>query len=234
MQALVISLMAFAIFSLLLKMSFYRRRAVALCSLGVALCLGFSWPLAVTQSKTRIADWLSNPDLMADTAVLLCLEIALQLLFCLRQVSYRQEIGNPLRRWSFRLLRGFPGLLHLAVFFNVLVQLVFLLPGVSFPLIAWSFAAGLLLFLPTAVWGVRRLLPEEDVRIELLFLVNVLMAILGMVATVNGKTAVPGFSEVNGKALGLLCLLLLAGIFCGMGLRRLHWFWKERKQKNNV
>lgn len=231
MQALVISLMAFVILSLLLKMTFYRRMPVVIICCCIAIALAFSWPLAISQSKNQIADWLSNPAMMADTAVLLFLEIALQMTFCIQYLARKNESEKKLERWLYKLLYFFPGLLHLAVFFSLLVYLIFMLPGVSFPLIAWSLAAIILVFLLVSVWGIGKLLSENEARLEMLFLVNLIMAVLGVVATVNGRTAVAGFSEVNVKASLLVVLLLFAGGICGILLRRFHFNRIEKNKK---
>jgi hypothetical protein len=36
-------------------------------------------------------------------------------------------------------------------------------------------------------WGVRWLVPEKELRLEVFFLSNALIAILGIIATVNGR-----------------------------------------------
>ena len=129
----------------------------------------------------------------------------------------------------YRLLRCFPGMLHLLVFFSLLVFLIFHFPGVSFPLVAACLAAFAVLFVPLAAWGMRRLLPAEESRLEMLFLTNALLAALGVVATVNGRTAVAGVTEISVPALLLLLLLLVSGGLAGLLLRRLRFFLKEKK-----
>ena len=189
MHALVISLMALLLASLLLKLTFCSRRAVAAVIVCTALLTGFSWPLAVTQSRSQIEGWLSNPDLMADTAVLLFVEVALQIAFCLRQASPNLQDGSRISRWLHLGLKGFPGLLYLVVIFSLQVQLIFMLPGVSFPLVSWSLAAAVSVFIVVGIWALRRLIPEEELRLEMLFLANAVIAALGVIATVNGRTA---------------------------------------------
>ena len=53
-------------------------------------------------------------------------------------------------------------------------------------------------------------------RLELLFLSNALIAILGVIATVNGHTAVAGISDVDWKALGGVAVLLIFGLLIGI------------------
>lgn len=186
---MVICLMALLLASLLLKMTFFSSRAVAAVVVCTALVTGFSWPLAITRSRMQIADWLSNPDLMADTAVLLFVEVALQIAFCIRHAFPERQDGNRISRWLYLGLKSFPGLLYLVVFFSIQVQLIFMLPGVSFPLVSWSLAAAVSVFIVLGIWAMRRLVPEEELRLELLFLANAVIAALGVIATVNGRTA---------------------------------------------
>ena len=61
----------------------------------------------------------------------------------------------------------------------------------------------------------KRLLPEKEIRLELLFLSNALIAVLGVIATVNGRTAVAGISEVNWTALAGVVLFVVAGLIFG-------------------
>lgn len=43
-------------------------------------------PYAIQQSKTQIADWLADAQLMLDTSVVLTVEVALQMAFCMLAV----------------------------------------------------------------------------------------------------------------------------------------------------
>lgn len=204
-------------FNFLLKQTYHEWWSVAAIAVVSALFVGLMWRYAIEQSKTQIADWLANPALMLDTSVVLSVEVALQMAFCM--LAANMQTAGPISRrtlWVYRALRYFPGILIFPVLFCGLVALIFSFPGTSFSLIAWSMAAGVLVSIPLGTWFLRRLLPEKEVRLELLFLANALIAILGIVATVNGRTAVKGVSEVNWQALGRLAALVVAGTFSGM------------------
>lgn len=60
----------------------------------------------------------------------------------------------------------------------------------------------------------------EGVRLELFFLTNALVAILGIVATVNGRTSVAGVSEVNWGALAGVGGITIIGSAIGLVWRR--------------
>ena len=193
--------------------------AVVAAAFSVAM-----WPLAIEQSKTQIADWLSNTDLMLDTAVLLTVEVALQMAFCLLSVHVANFSPEKKRmRLAWKLLYWFPGILILAVLFFALTQLIFALPGIAFQQVAWGFGLGVLIFIPLGCWLIRFLLPEEEWRLELLFLTNALVAVLGIIATVNGRTAVEGVAEVKWDALIGCIGMFLGGAILGFCIRK----WKR-------
>ena len=98
---------------------------------------------------------------------------------------------------------------------------LFAFPGVSFALISWCMAAAVLVLLPLAVWGVRKLIPEKEIRLELLFLSNALTAALGIIATVNGTTASESVDSVDYLATAAVLALVLVGAALGFLLYRL-------------
>ncbi|MCM1313571.1 MAG: hypothetical protein NC206_09795 [Bacteroides sp.] len=212
METVVLVLMILVCFSFMLKQTYRKLWSVIATTVVCALFVGLTWQFAIEQSKTQIADWLANPALMLDTSVILSVEVILQIAFCM--LTAHVLTAGPLKKrtvWAYRALRWFPGILIFPVLFSGLVYLIFSFPGMSFSLIAWSMAAAVLCVIPLGTWLLRWLLPEKELRLELLFLVNALMAVLGIIATVNGRTAVAGTAEVDWGALGGLVVLLLVG-----------------------
>ena len=221
MQTVVIILMLLVCFNFMLKQTYSKRWAVAATTAACALFVGSVWPYAIEQSKTQIADWLANPVLMLDTSVILSIEVCIQMAFCLMAVHMMN--GGEAKKstlWTYRILRWFPGVLIFAVLFSLLVALIFTFPGKEFSTVAWMAAVGVAIVIPLGTIGLRWLLPEKELRLELLFITNAMTAILGIVATVNGRTAVSGISEIDWSALLGIVLLLLAGGFVGLALRR--------------
>lgn len=230
METVVFVLMILVCFSFMLKQTYRKNRSVAVIAVVCALFTGLMWPYAIEQSKTQIADWLADTALMLDTAVLLTLEVILQMTFCM--LAAHVQTSGPLRKrtlWMYRALRWFPGILIFPVLFSALVALIFAFPGVSFSLLSWSMAAGILIFIPAGTWLLRRVMPEKDVRLELLFLVNALIAVLGVVATVNGRTAVAGMSEVDWSALAALVVIIVLGALAGFVAYRIKLKKKAKK-----
>lgn len=222
METVVKLAMVLVSLSFVLKLTGYKLRQLLLMALLCALFVGFSWQFAAEQSKTAIASWLSDRELMQDIAVLMTLDVALQMAYCLMAVNLMNS--GPLKRRTilvYKLLRLFPGIMVFLVLFSLLVSCVFAFPGVSFPLISWCMAAAVLVLLPLAVLGVRKLLPEKEIRLELLFLSNALTAALGVIATVNGTTASESVDSVDYPATIAVIGIVLLGAALGFLLYRL-------------
>lgn len=216
METVIVALMVLVCFNFIMKQTYRKWRSVIAISLVAALFVGLMWPYAIQQSKTQIADSLANAELMQDIAVILTFEVAIQMGYCMMAVHVMTS-GTLSKRtlWTYRVLRWFPGVLIFPVLFSALVYLIFSFPGTEFSLIAWSMAAGVLVLIPAGTWLLRWLLPEKDLRLEILFLTNAFIAILGIIATVNGRTTVAGVSSVDWKALALVIVLVLAVALVG-------------------
>lgn len=232
METVVLVMMIVVCFNYLLKQTWRKPFYVAFSAVVCALLVGLAWPWAIEQSKNQIAGWLADSALMLDLAVLLTLEVALQMTFCI-VAAHIHTAGRvkPSVVWAYRLLRWFPGLLIYPVLFSLLVAAIFALPGVSFPLTAWSLAAVVAAVIPLGRWALKHLLPEKEIRLELLFLTNALIAILGIIATVNGRTAVAGITSVDWPALGGVMSFVAAGLLLGMAAFRIKQKLMNKKQK---
>ena len=232
METVVLVMMIVVCFNYLLKQTWRKPFFVALSAVVCALFVGLAWPWAIEQSKNRIAGWLADSALMLDLAVLLTLEVALQMAFCI-VAAHIHSAGRvkPSVVWAYRLLRWFPGLLIYPVLFSLLVAAIFALPGVSFPLTAWSLAAVVAAVIPLGRWALKHLLPEKEIRLELLFLTNALIAILGIIATVNGRTAVAGITSVDWPSLGGVMAFVAVGLLLGMAAFRIKQKLMNKKQK---
>lgn len=229
METVVLVLMVLVCFNFMLKQTWCKLRSVIVIAMVAALFTGMIWPFAIEQSKTQIADWLADTELMLDISVVLSIEVVVQMSFCMLAVHISSS-GRLKRRTvlAYRILRWFLGLLVFPVLFCILVTLIFSFPGVSFPLVAWSMAAGVLVLIPAGSLLLRHLLPEKEVRLEVLFLTNAMIAVLGIIATVNGRTAVDGITTVDwGALLGITALTLAGGILGWTG-----YLIKNNKRKS--
>ena len=105
--------MVLVCFNFVLKQSWHKWWSVLAHAAAAALFTGLMWPVAVRQSRSQIEAWLSNPDLMLDTSVVITLEVILQISFCLLSVHLLSS--GKLKSstvWGYRILRLFPGVLN--------------------------------------------------------------------------------------------------------------------------
>lgn len=210
METVVLVIILLVCFNFVLKQTYRKLWMVGAISLLCALFVAFAWPWAIEQSKSQIQDWLNNPQLMLDTAVVLFIEVVIQMAYCLMAV-HLMNTGKVRRRTLFiyKLLRWFPGLLIFPVLFHIETQCMFWLTGMEFSTVAYGLAAIVFVAILLFTWAIRWLIPEKELRLEIFFLSNALIAILGIIATVNGRTAVAGISEVNWAALACMAGLTL-------------------------
>jgi hypothetical protein len=191
METVVIVIMMMVIFSFVLKISCHSLLGASVVSGVVALAVGLSWPLAIEQSQTQIADWLQDAPLMKDLSVVLTVDVAINMAFCVlyaRKVLHDRLSG--LLRLVLVVLQWMPGLLIFPTMFGVLVSAIFAFPGADFSGVAWTLAGIFLLAAVGLGYGLKILLPEVESRLELAFLLHALTAVLGVIATVNGCTVV--------------------------------------------
>ena len=64
----------------------------------------------------------------------------------------------------------------------------------------------------------RWLLPERPIRLELLFLVEVLLGLMGIIGTVNGRTAVAGFNSFDALSLLGVIAIVIVGMAIGWAI----------------
>ena len=130
MDTVVLVLMLLTAFNFLLKQTFWKLIAVGIITAICAVFAGLMWPYAIEQSKTQIANWLSNQLLMLDTSVLLSVEVCIQMAYAMLAVHVANDYPvKPRMILMYRFLRWFPGLLIFPVLFSGLVYLIFAFPG---------------------------------------------------------------------------------------------------------
>lgn len=189
MQLLVFVMMMLVCFSFILKQTFHNVKEIVAIAVIIALFMALTWPWAIEQSKAQIDLWIANRKLMLNMAVVLTADVALTVLFCIYHVDVNTSAYvSKHKRLVLCMLKYFPGILIFPVLFSVLVATLSQLPGLSFQMVAYVLAGIALVLTIVLPYGLRRLLPEPSIRLELLFLVEVLLALMGIIATVNGKT----------------------------------------------
>lgn len=203
-------------FSVMLKLTYLPVWGRIVVSLVLGSFVGFSWDIAASQSKTQIAAWIQNPELMLDMAVILTVDVFLQNTFCITSAGLilgeRQSRGTAIIQ---AICQWTPGILIFPVLLALLVEVIFSFPGLDFTTVAWGLATIILIISIGMPSIINRILPEKDLRLELIFGLNIMIAFLGVVATVNGRTAVAGTNSVDMKTLTGVILLFTVGATIG-------------------
>lgn len=214
MDTVVLVLMVLVLFMTGLKLSFTRLWQTVAIAAVCALFIVLAWPWAIQQSRNEIAEWLANQQLMLDTSVVITLEVIWQMAYCLLAGKlFYEGVVSKKTIWVYRILRIFPGILIFPILFYMLVQAVYASPGVEFSTVAYVLAAAVFVILPAFAWLFKFLIPEKDLRLEILFLCASLVLIMGIIATVNGTTNFKGSDPIEWGALGAFVVLT---ILCGI------------------
>lgn len=210
METLVLILMLLVCFNFALKQTFLKTWQAIFIIIVLAIIVGLSWEFAIEQSKSQIAIWLADQSLMLNTSVIITIETIWQISYCMLSAHLMHEaIVSKKTLFAYRILRFFPGILIVPVLFSALVAIEYEFTGSNFALISWSFALGIAIIFPLISYGISWLLPQKQLRLEVLFLTNVLIMILGIIATVNGTTNFHGSDEINWMALITFGITLL-------------------------
>ncbi len=221
MEIVIVIIMLLVGFNFVLKLTFDNLPGRLILCAVAALFVGLTWEDASGQSKTQITDWLNNPELMLDTSVILTVDVFLQVTFCIMMVKYVSgEAMSRVGKVILVVTQWFPGLLIFPVLFAMLVEIIFAFPGADFGTLAWTTAGIVMICVPLVAAALHWLLPERELRLELMFLINALTAILGVIATVNGRTAVKGTGSVEWDSLIGILLILAAGTCAGLILNK--------------
>lgn len=220
MEIVIMIIMAMVSFSFLLKLSYHGWVGRCIFALVTATFVIACYDAAASQSKTQIADWLTQADLMLDVSVLLTVDVAIQICWCILMAKSGTSGMSRTEKVMLRICSWFPGILIFPTLFAILTELIFTFTGADFATIAWSFSGALLIIIPLLAALVKYLIPEDDIRMELNFMVNLIIAALGVVATVNGRTAAAGTSEVDWTALTAVLIIILLGLVSGVIMYR--------------
>lgn len=221
MEVVVQILMLIVLLSTLLKLSFVRWGYVVGYALCLALFLALSYEASSLQTKTGIAQYLTVRELREHTAIFVTIESVLFLAFAFGRLGLEQggtraigytSIARLLHRLGQSFLTYFCGFLIVPVLFYIQTSLIFYLPGVDFALVSYSLAGLVAVLLPALSYLCRRLIPEEGLRLELLFIISALVFVLGIITTVDEQVRPAPEVHFDWRG-GLIALLLFALCF---------------------
>lgn len=227
MEILIYILIISIFINTILKISFWKIKFQVLFTLLVALFILYTYPIAIEQSQTQLMQWLEDGKILSKIAILIIIEAFLYINFCFLSIK---NAYFPLKGKIFLLLKMYSGLLVFPASFYVVTQSMFFFTGVDFLYIALGIALGVLVILPVFSYGMRRLLPEEEIRLEVLLLVSIMVTFLGFISTANGNIVyIPKKQSIDFQSISYI-IGVFALLFCiGFAANRLKWKVLSRK-----
>lgn len=226
MEYIIQLLTLFIIINCAIKLTFWKTWQVIIFSVICASFIILSYPYAINQSKTQITGYLDNARIMQDITVLVTIESVICFAFCF--AALRQLYGRHTKRWV-KPLYWYPSLLIFPALFYLLTHTIFSMAGTSFTTITYSMAAAILFLIPLLVLGIRWLLPEKELRLEVHFLVSLFVSIIGLISTVNGNIVYETAKEpFNLKALLLSLTLFISFFIAGYLFNKYKWRFKRK------
>jgi len=233
MGTIVIIIILLVLLSFALKLTFLRTWIqVIICCLA-AIFIGLSTECATEQSKTLIDHWLSSQQVMFNIAALLTVDAAIQFVFCVLKAKQLVKSNLSIRtNIVLHIVGTLPNLMLIPVLFALHVKAIFLYPGANFYVISSIMAIILIIGPPTITHFLSYIIDNSDTRLELMFLVNGMIAALGIIATVNGATAAIGTNSVNWMSLAAVVGLILVG--SAIGYTSNHYLTHRRFHNTNA
>ncbi|WP_296121198.1 hypothetical protein [uncultured Bacteroides sp.] len=180
----VIHLLAiFIALGFLLKVGFYPRWGMWTAAAGCALFAWLVTPWMTEQSKTVMAAFFASRPQMLNLSVCVTLEAAVMIAFCFDCFAEMRTRNTAFKQAVTLFLKLYPGILIGGVICYVLALLLFTFPGLDFGSLSWM-AAGVT-FLAVGVGSrlLRYAIGGKPLRLEILFIVNIFIVILSIIAT---------------------------------------------------
>lgn len=227
MELIISILMLFIVMNCVLKVSFWKWWQAALFGVVCGVFVAATYPYAILQSKTQIADYLGNTVALQDMAVIITIESVICFAYC---VAVLRGWFGQREKWWVKPLKWYPSLLIFPVLFYLQTELIFSFSGVSFTALSYGLAVAVVVLLPLLCVFFRYLLPEKDLRLEVHFLVSLFVCIIGLLTTVNGNVTYQAVEEpTNWKALAVSFVLFLILFLIGMVWNKLKWIVLQKR-----
>lgn len=227
MNIIIDILILFILINTLLKLSFWKFWQVAIVGILAGGFVFFVYPFAIEQSQLKMQEYVQNTEILSNIAVLVTLESAVCLSFCF--TALLEYLNGKTSKWN-SLLKWYSGLLIFPVLLYLLTQSFFTFTGVDFEMMTMIFAALVVVLLIGLSFGIRKLIPEKDLRLEIHFLVSLFVAVLGLIVTTSGKMVYVAVDEpLNFQRLAFTFGLFVSLFFAGFLFNKIWWrFFRKR------
>ena len=131
----------------------------------------------------KIAAFFASREKMLDVSVCITLEAAILITFCFDCFSGMRTRDTAFKRSVTFLLHLYPGLLIGGVLCYILAELLFSFPGIDFNMLSWTVATTTFLLIGVGARLLQILLGDKALRLEILFIVNLFIVVLSIIAT---------------------------------------------------
>lgn len=183
MEYVIHLLAVFVTASFLLKVGFYSRWGILAAATGCALFAWLVTPWMTEQSKTVMSAFFTSRAQMLNLSVCVTLEAVLMIAFCFDCFTEIRTRNTVFKQAVTFFLKLYPGILVGGVICYALALLLFSYPGIDFGSLSWI--AALAAFLTVCLGSplLHLLLGDKSLRLEVLFIVNIFIVILSIIAT---------------------------------------------------
>ena len=183
MEYVFYALAVLIILSLLLKLSFTSKWEIIGMAVAFAVWIGMLTPWLTEQSKPEMMAMLEQRANLMNLSLGLIVEALLMMAYCLS--CFPSKNASRGMQWGRQFLHFYPGLMFGVVQAYVVGMLLFAWTGIDFTTLQIGAAAVSFVLVSLGAWGIRILLPEKALRWELLFILNVFIIVLSVVAGGN-------------------------------------------------
>lgn len=183
MEYIIHLLACFIAISFLLKTGFYNRWGILAAASGCALFVRLITPWLTEQSRSVMTVFFASRPHMLNLSVCVTLEAAVMIAFCFDCFAEMRTRNTIFKQALTLLLKLYPGILITGVLCYVVALLLFSFPGMNFTSLSWIAATAVFLTVCTGSLLLRYLIGDKPLRLEILFIVNIFIVILSIIAT---------------------------------------------------
>jgi hypothetical protein len=193
------------------------------------LCSAFVWltySIAIETNKINLENMLFQQDRMMDMTLFFVVDLLLSIGFC--WVVFARWNNQKIKK-SAMILAYIPSLLVFPVIFYLQINLSFLFVGISFLLQTAIYSVFIFVLIFGGAWLIGKLLPETELRLELIIILSVLLFALIICCTIFHPSA-RIFSQstpVNFKELFFSFLTILSIFIIGVFVPRIYKHFKK-------
>lgn len=171
---------------------------------------------AAGMSGQALEAWIGSTTVASNLAVLITIETLIVVSYIFMELRCR--LGTPVSPLYIIPLRIYPCFMLFPMLFYLLVQIYISTPGLDFDTAAYLLSGGIVLLISGGSMLIRWILPEGEFRLELLFILSIMVCVIGLIATSDGKTVyaavdTPIDAQYLMGSMGVLLALLVMGFF---------------------